>query len=98
MKKHTPYPLKVAYWKDARYADGFSTVITDSRGHGLVEFLQNGKNAKVQANACLFVEAPLMFAILSDILTAHELSEVDWNAMREAKELLTRIRRQEAIK
>ena len=68
MTKHTPAPLKISYWKDARYADGYSTVITDCRGHGLFESLQKGKNPKVEANACLFIESPVMLSLLTDLL------------------------------
>lgn len=56
--KHTPAPWKVAKWEDESLADGFATVITDSRGHGLVEFLQFGENEKVKANAELIANAP----------------------------------------
>jgi hypothetical protein len=65
--KHTPGPYKIAKWIRANCVDGFVTVITDSRGHGIVEFLQKGENKKVMANAKLFKAAPDLLETLKQI-------------------------------
>ena len=64
--KHTPGPWFARKWNNPRLADGFVTVITDSRGHGLVEFLQKGQNAKNDANARLIAASPTMGKKLAD--------------------------------
>ena len=98
MTKHTPAPLKISYWKDARYADGYSTVITDCRGHGLFESLQKGKNAKVEANACLLVESPAMLSLLTDLLKARTMSDDEWRDIAgNVRALLYRVKKQEAL-
>jgi len=66
--KHTPGPWEISRWKDARLANGFETVISDSRGHGLVTFCQKGKNKKVEANARLIAAAPDLLAALENAL------------------------------
>ena len=42
-------------------ADGFETVITDSRGHGICTFNQKGNSEKVMANAQLIIDAVSAF-------------------------------------
>ena len=56
--KHTPGPWQIKKWEEENSADGFVTVITDSRGHGIVTFNQRGENSKVEANARLIAMAP----------------------------------------
>jgi len=75
--KHTKGPWVARKWKRPKFADGFVTVVTDNRGHGLVEFLQKGKNAKVEANARLIASAPTMLKKLVDTVAWLDLEIED---------------------
>lgn len=68
MTKHTPGPWKVTTWDKTNAVDGFETVITDNRGHGLATFTQFGNNAKVNANARLIAAAPELLQALQGFL------------------------------
>jgi hypothetical protein len=68
--EHTPGPWKIAKWENKRVVDGFETVITDSRGHGIVTFNQKGQSKKVTANAHLIKAAPNMLEALEDLISA----------------------------
>ena len=70
--KHTPAPWQSNTWKHEYARDGFETVITDSRGHGIVSFHQYGESEKVTANARLIAESPTMFEALQAV------AALDW--------------------
>ena len=72
--EHTPGKWKINRWKNDTLADGFGTVITDSRGHGLFSALEFGESRKVEANAWLIANAPLMLKILKDIADKGDVS------------------------
>ena len=67
MSKHTKGKWQVKKWDREHAVDGFETVITDSRGHGLFTSNQKGKSRKVEANANLIASAPEMLEMLKKL-------------------------------
>lgn len=65
--KHTPGPWLIKRWPNIICADGFETVITDSRGHGIAIFNQKGENEKVRANGKLIATSPELLQELKDL-------------------------------
>jgi|WetSurMetagenome_2_1015567.scaffolds.fasta_scaffold14611_1 hypothetical protein len=88
--KPTPGEWKIARWKDRSKVDGFSTVITDSRGHGIVQFLQFGKNPKVEANAQAIRAVPELFELLDNVAAALETTLVFYGVRMPADDRKTR--------
>ena len=71
---HTKGKWKVTRWERENAWGGFETVVTDSRGHGLFSALEFGESRKVEANARLIANAPLMLRILKDIADKGDVS------------------------
>lgn len=72
--KHTNGPWKVNKWDDDGAVDGFTTVITDTRGVSIAQFTTFGKSKKVEANAKLISKAPDMADLLKKLLnTQHRM-------------------------
>ena len=80
--KHTPPKWKVKRWPRPKWADGFVTIVADSRGNGLFESTTAGENEKVEANAKLIAAAPEMLELLKDILVEvrPEISRINTDA------------------
>ena len=65
---HTLRPWRIREWFEGGVVDNFKTVIVDSRGQGICQFMTFGKNKKVQANARLIAAAPDMLELLKEAL------------------------------
>ena len=88
----TPGPWKKTRWPDKRLADGFKTVITDSRGHGILAFMQYGKNAKVEANAELVRRLPEILEALDNVTAALEATLAFYQVKMPEADKITRRR------
>ena len=70
--KHTKGPWKINKWERDNVVDGFETIITDRRGHGIVTFNKKGNNEKVIANAHLIASSPKLLEACEKLLRALE--------------------------
>lgn len=73
--KHTPGPWRISKWDQQNVADGFTTVICDSRGHGICKFLTYGHDKKVKVNANLIATAPDLLEACKEFVRKVECGE-----------------------
>ena len=74
--RHTPKGWKVTRREEPNSADGFATVVTDSRGHSLAIMNFRGKNPLTKGNARLMAKSPELLEVAEALADATSLGDL----------------------